>query len=83
LWLKALAVSASHHSTVLVKSIADTEAAIDKTQRKISVISSDPKMETWAAKLGYRAAQQTDLDDVSSRTPLLVPEENPDGAKTR
>jgi hypothetical protein len=83
LWLKALAVSASHHSAALVKSIADTEAEIAKTKRKVSLISNDPKMDTWAARLGYRVAQQTDLDDVSGRAPLVVQEEAANGKKTR
>lgn len=70
LWLKALAVSASHQNDRLVQKIADTESGIDKTQRQIAVLGADPRMGSWAAKLGYRPAAQTDLDDVSKRAPL-------------
>ncbi len=70
LWLKALAVSASHHNDKLVQKIADTESGIDKTQRQIAVLGADSHMGDWAAKLGYRQAAQTDLDDVSKSAPL-------------
>ena len=70
LWLKALAVSASHQNDRLVQKIADAESGIDKTQRQIAVLGSDPRMGQWAAKLGYRQAGQSDLDDVSKNTPM-------------
>lgn len=70
LWLKALAVSASHQNDKLVQKIADTESGIDKTQRQIAVLGADPHMGDWATKLGYRPATQTDLDDVSKSAPL-------------
>ncbi len=70
LWLKALAVSASHQNDKLVQKIADTESGIDKTQRQIAVLGADPRMGDWATKLGYRQAAQTDLDDVSKSVPL-------------
>ncbi|HVF85429.1 MAG TPA: hypothetical protein VM821_05580, partial [Abditibacteriaceae bacterium] len=40
LWLKALAVSASHRNDTLVQKIADAEAGIDKTQRQIAVLGA-------------------------------------------
>lgn len=70
LWLKALAVSASHQNDKLVQKIAEAESGIDKTQRQIAVLGADPRMGTWAAKLGYRQAGQNDLDDVSKKAPM-------------
>ncbi len=73
LWLKALAVSASHRTDTLMQKIADTESEIDKTQRKIAVLGNDPQMGTWAAKLGYHQAAQTELDDISKPAAPLAP----------
>ena len=70
LYLKALATSASHRAKDLEKSIAIEEAAIDKTQRKVSLASSDPRMGSWAVAAGYRPATQSDLDDVMNPKPL-------------
>lgn len=65
LWLKSLAVSASHRTTALTQKIANAESQIDKTQRKIAVLGNSPQMATWAAKLGYRPMQQSDWDDIT------------------
>ncbi len=70
LYLKALATSASHRAKDLEKSIAIEEAAIDKTQRKVSLASSDPRMGDWALAAGYRRTAQSDFDDVMKPKPL-------------
>lgn len=64
LWLKSLVFSAAHRNDALVQKIAATEAAIDKAQRQITILGTDPKLNDWATKMGYRPAQQTDLDNV-------------------
>ena len=73
LYLKALATSASHRAKDLEKTIVVEEAAIDKTQRKVSLASSDPRMGNWAVAAGYRPATQSDLDDVMNPKPLPQP----------
>jgi len=79
LYLKALATSASHRVAGLEKTIIAEEAAIDKTQRKLSLASSDPRMGSWAENAGYRMAAQSDLDDVMNPQPLPQPEQSADG----
>ena len=73
LYLKALAVSASHRESDLDKAILTEETAKSKTQRKLSLVSSDPRMEVWAATAGYRMSNQSDLDDVMKPKPLPQP----------
>ena len=78
LWLKALAVSASHRTDTLMQKIADTESEIDKAQRKIAVLGNDPQMGTWAAKMGYHQAAQTELDDISKPSSMPIEYSNHD-----
>ena len=70
LYLKALVVSASHRADDLEKTIATERVAKSKTERKLSLVSSDPRMATWAATAGYRMSTQDDMDDVMNPVPL-------------
>lgn len=76
LYFKALAVSASHRADDLERAIANERVAKSKTERKLSLVSSDPRMETWAATAGYRVSTQDDMDDVMN--PKLLPQKTPD-----
>ena len=75
LWLKALAVSASHHTDALNQKIADAESQIDKTQTKIAVLDGNPRLTPAEIKAGYRQYQQSELDVVP---PVLAARPNAD-----
>ena len=70
LYLKASAVSASHRADDLERAIANERVAKSKTERKLSLVSSDPRMATWATTAGYRMSTQDDMDDVMNPKPL-------------
>ncbi len=68
LWLKALAVSASHQTDALIGKIAEAESQIDKTQTKIAVLDGNPRLTPAEIKAGYRQYQQSELDVVPAQT---------------
>ena len=70
LYLKTSAVSASHRADDLERAIANERVAKSKTERKLSLVSSDPRMATWATTAGYRMSTQDDMDDVMNPKPL-------------
>ncbi len=65
LWLKSVAVSASHRDGMLEGKMKSMQSQIDKTQGRIAVLENDPRMATWAAKSGYRPMAQSVWDDIS------------------
>ncbi|HEX8551851.1 MAG TPA: hypothetical protein VF681_09890 [Abditibacteriaceae bacterium] len=65
MYVKGLAMSATHAATDLDKRIAETTEEIKQAQRKISATTSTVQLEQWSRQLGLRRVQQNDIDRVS------------------
>lgn len=71
LWLKGLALSATHRADKLGDvshgEIGRVNEAIAQTQKRIAALSSPVQLKQWADERGWRMAKPEEFDDVTRR----------------
>ena len=72
-FLYSIDLRALRHEKDLDNQIQKTSLNIALAQNQLALSSSPSKLDVWAEQLGYRKAQLTDMDDVTSSTPFVAP----------
>jgi hypothetical protein len=75
LWLKGLALSATHRADKLGDvshgEIGRMNEAIAQTQKRIAALSSPLQLKQWADERGWRMAKPEEFDDVTRRDSVI------------
>ena len=72
-FLYSIDLRALRYEKALDGDIQKTSLDIALAQNQLAASSSPAKLDAWAAQLGYRKAQLTDMDDVTSSAPYVAP----------
>ena len=72
-YLYSIDLMAVREAATLDKSIQQTTLKIALAQNQLAASSSPAKLDVWAGQLGYHKAQLTEMDDVTSSAPIVVP----------